>query len=265
MNLCLLSCLTIYYPAVFAKSKIKSQPKHHTHHTRNRLSEPLPAIAIDIHGTFMYQESNIAVKALIKSGPINMLRFLRRYHRYKKARDQNVTELPSVEEWVTGRNTGGRYEAMVQTAMSCYLPIPAAVLHLQQLKRDGYKLFIFSNIGQKSYSYLVNKFPELFKLFDGTIITPTGKTAKTSPNAYKRCINIITKTLGYEPNCIILFDDYDKNCLMARKVDTRFIPVLCNRKNIEDSYKQLLATLDRIQDNRKNNFNDTVCTLNIAN
>ena len=52
---------------------------------------------------------------------------------------------------------------------------------------------------------------------------------------------------------------------MARKVDTRFIPVLCNRKNIEDSYKQLLATLDRIQDNRKNNFNDTVCTLNIAN
>lgn len=277
LKLCLLSSSSCYYQVNLSKSKpqkpssqqsqrqIKKSIHKAKYHTHDRSNEPLPVLVFDIHGTFMYQQNNIAISALLKAGPVNMLRFLRRYHRYKKARDQNVTELVSVEQWVTGRNTGGSYEAMVQKAMSCYLPIPSAVLHLQQLKLDGYKLFIFSNIGEKSYNYLVNKFPELFKLFDGVIITPHGATAKTSPNAYYRCLKTITETLGYDPASIVLFDDYEKNCTMARQIDKRFIPVLCNRRNIEDSYKSLLGTLARIQENRKNNLNDTVCTLSIAN
>lgn len=273
IKFCLLSSLSCFYQVSFSKSKPKKQSSYqtqksnysHNYPKRDRSSEPLPVLVFDIHGTFMYQQNNIAISALLKAGPVNMLRFLRRYHRYKKARDQQVTELPSVEAWVTGKNTGGRYEEMVQKAMSCYLPIPSAVLHLQQLKLDGYKLFIFSNIGEKSYSYLVDKFPELFKLFDGVVITPRGASAKTSPHAYHRCIKTITDTLGYDPGCIVLFDDYEKNCIMARQIDRRFIPVLCDRRNIEDSYKSLLGTLARIQENRKANLSDTVCTLNVAN
>ena len=194
------------------------------------LSYSKPVIVIDIHGTGMEQRTSLAVKEFLKGGPINCARFWKRYRQYQQLQAQRQTELPSVEAYVLQGERSSGYAQMVSKVMNCFVPMRGAVAFLKQLKQAGYQIFVFSNIGPLSYRETVRQFPAFFKLFDGAIITHPGQLAKTSAQAYQRCLSELTQLLGYPPERVVFFDDSAKNCDLAERTDPRFTAVWCNRE-----------------------------------
>jgi len=83
-------------------------------------------------------------------------------------------------------------------------PINHTVHLLKQLKKRGYRLVAFSNIGTQSMKVLKKQYPAILNLFDITIYSSKDDDyiAKPSPEAFKKLFRII----GNNKNCIFIDD-----------------------------------------------------------
>lgn len=200
----------------------------------------LPVLAVDLHDTVLERDNSIAIKEIIKA-PVHGFKFIKRAIKYKKAKKKGRTKV-SIEEYATKNSRDPEFDQMVAKTVSCFRPMPGAIGFLTKLKQAGYKIFVFSNIGPKSYELLSQDYPELFNLFDGQVIVKQAGLTKNSPDAYKYCIKTVSDNLGYTPKKIILYDDLQTNCDLAKQTDPLFDAVLCQ----SDSRKKLLKAQTKL-------------------
>ncbi len=102
-------------------------------------------------------------------------------------------------------NTNEPHDEMVQT--------------LKALKRRGYKLFVFSNVGSLTYEILQKEMPKLFALFqDARICSPENKyTSKPSKIAYHEALEMVRNHgIDTEKTKIIFIDDKKGNLKPAQ-------------------------------------------------
>ncbi len=113
---------------------------------------------------------------------------------------------------------------------------------LTQLKKRGYKLYLFSNIGSVIFKNLHQKFPELFKLFERFTLPSQsdGYIRKPSTKAFSRYV----KTNNLAGKNIILIDDNLKNVNAAKKQGMQAI-LFHSTKQLQQELKAvgLLSTI----------------------
>ncbi len=64
-------------------------------------------------------------------------------------------------------------------------PIQQTVALLKSLKKKGYPLYVLSNWDKESFEKMLETYPEIFKLFDGYIVSGIVHLAKPDPRIYK--------------------------------------------------------------------------------
>jgi FMN phosphatase YigB (HAD superfamily) len=215
-------------------------------------STELPVLAIDLHDTVLERDNSIAIKEILRA-PAHGFKFIKRAIKYRKHKKQGRTKI-SIEEYATKNSPDPKFDLMVTKTISCFKPMPGAIGLLSKLKQAGYKIFVFSNISPKSYELLCQDYPELFNLFDGKVIVKQNNLTKDTPEAYKFCIETISQNLGYIPKKIILFDDLQANCNLAKQTDPIFDAVRCqnnSRKNWLKSRENLLSLLENYSPEKK--------------
>lgn len=95
-------------------------------------------------------------------------------------------------------------------------PVHKTITIIKQLKTMGYKVYIFSNIGQHTYYDLEQQYPQICALFDGFWCTSNTNNflKKPHPDAFSQC--------AQQYNCsfdsIIFIDDKHKNINGARSL-----------------------------------------------
>lgn len=104
--------------------------------------------------------------------------------------------------------------------INAQVPIKPTVKILKKLKNKGYKLYILSNIGEKSLMYIEERHPEVFKMFDGiyTSSDKDGYIKKPQPEIYQKYLD----RFGQNPDKLIFIDDKKSNLSAAKKfgIDT---------------------------------------------
>jgi FMN phosphatase YigB (HAD superfamily) len=105
--------------------------------------------------------------------------------------------------------------------VNIHIPIPASVEILKELKKQGYKNYLASNIGQKSFKIARQKFPEIFAQFEGTYF-PKKNIQDGQAAAAKPCLDYYLDLRNYlalegvtKDNTIIFIDDRYQNILGA--------------------------------------------------
>jgi len=68
--------------------------------------------------------------------------------------------------------------------------VPEAVAFVAHLKQQGYKTYILSNFCSRSFEVIKNEHPEVFKLFDGIVISGGVGLIKPDPNVYKYLLTV---------------------------------------------------------------------------
>jgi HAD superfamily hydrolase (TIGR01509 family) len=102
------------------------------------------------------------------------------------------------------------------------LPIPHMFELIDQLKERGHKIYIFSNIGKKTFEKLNEPYANLFASFDGIhyVEEHTGWLAKPNHDAYMLFLN----KFNIDPSAMVFIDDKNKNIKAAHALGiTAFI------------------------------------------
>ena len=92
---------------------------------------------------------------------------------------------------------------------------------LKRLKRKGFKLFVFSNIGSQTYAILQEELPELFSLFEDARIcsAENNYTSKPSKIAYHEALEMLrSHGIDTKKTKIIFFDDKKGNLKPAKQL-----------------------------------------------
>lgn len=108
-------------------------------------------------------------------------------------------------------------KAIIPTALqiaNAQVPILPTVELIQQIKQNGFKLYVFSNIGEQSAAILQTKYPEIFALFDGILVTESHDNyiMKPSPAAFNKFLTKFNLT----KNQLVFIDDKQANIHIAR-------------------------------------------------
>lgn len=121
-------------------------------------------------------------------------------------------------EYVMKKDDGSINQSTL-AMMNGHEPIDESIALLRRLKKNGYKLFLCSNIGERSYDYLVNKYKEIFSLFDGKRICTheNNYVTKASPKAFEECKKIIESVLDQPVKHIVMIDDCADKLANAEK------------------------------------------------
>lgn len=96
------------------------------------------------------------------------------------------------------------------------LPIEGTIALIEKLKKLGFRLYIFSNIGITTFKKLVDKFPAIFAHFDGYQVTDPADNWIQKPNwnAYKKFIT----SFNLESYNIVFIDDKKSNIRTAQAI-----------------------------------------------
>lgn len=96
------------------------------------------------------------------------------------------------------------------------VPIEQTILIIKQLKANGFKIFVFSNIGEQSAQILQEKYPQIFALFDGILVTTAqdNYVMKPSEQAFMKFLN----KFNLKKEQIIFIDDKKSNVRIARNM-----------------------------------------------
>jgi FMN phosphatase YigB (HAD superfamily) len=112
-------------------------------------------------------------------------------------------------------------------------PNNESVKILRQLKKEGYRNFLASNIGKTSLKIMQQLFPRIFKQFDGDYIPQTESTLGYQSLIAKPCIEYYQefrdylKTKGIDKQTAIIFiDDNIKNIEAANNSGLNIIGIL---------------------------------------
>lgn len=84
---------------------------------------------------------------------------------------------------------------------------------IKKLKKDGYELYLFSNIGEKTFDKLKRKFPEIFHYFDGIVVTEQQDDWIQKP--YPQAFTKFLTRCGLKPEECIFIDNNHNNIKTA--------------------------------------------------
>lgn len=93
-----------------------------------------------------------------------------------------------------------------------YMPLKKGVRLLKQCKKAGHKIYLLSNMDTALIHLLEKKYPDIFSLFDGLIISADVKLIKPDPAIYQYALT----TYGIDPTTCYVFDDQKENIMGAR-------------------------------------------------
>jgi HAD superfamily hydrolase (TIGR01509 family) len=117
--------------------------------------------------------------------------------------------------------------------------IPESIALLKRLKHNGYSLYLFSNIGERTFSQLQKKFPDLFALFSGIIVVQEKDNwiQKPYPESYEKFL----KTFNLQASECVFVDNNRKN--IAAAANRGFYSILFQSP---DHLKQELIALNAL-------------------
>ena len=95
---------------------------------------------------------------------IKFLKSVKKYFNAKKC-GQHV----AIEKFALNSSLGQKYNTAVLQTINPHEPNAAMVKLIKRLKNNGVKVYICSNIGEKSYQELVKRYPDAFNQIDGCI------------------------------------------------------------------------------------------------
>jgi HAD superfamily hydrolase (TIGR01509 family) len=95
---------------------------------------------------------------------------------------------------------------------------------IKSCKKQGHKVYILSNWDTESFELLQTKYPHLFDLFDGIVISGDSNAVKPSPNIYTTLLN----RYNLDPQKCWFIDDQQENVTAACTIGINGI--LCTHK-----------------------------------
>lgn len=131
---------------------------------------------------------------------------------YEEVIDVLSAKYPAIKE----------YEESILTLINTQVPIEGTIKILKDLNAQGYRLYIFSNIGQASFLRLKKFFPEIFDLFDGYVYVEAQDNwiQKPQKESYEKFLN----AFNLQPYQVIFIDDRQVNIEGAQKAGFNTIP-----------------------------------------
>ena len=134
------------------------------------------------------------------------------YHVIQLLKTSRVPEQYVVELAQTWPKLSPFIEVVI-TMMNEQRPINLTVEIIETLKRNGYKLYMFSNIGEQTLQHLQKKLPELFSYFDGIVFVEQQDNwvQKPSTKAFEKFLT----TFNLQPSACIFIDNSKKNIASA--------------------------------------------------
>lgn len=105
------------------------------------------------------------------------------------------------------------------------IPMIPTIDYIKQLKQQGFKVYVFSNIGKHTFEKFRIKFKDIFDLFDGYSVTDPDDRWIQKPNAeayYK-----FLAMFNVQPEHVIFVDDQANNIKGAQKVGISTILFRC--------------------------------------
>lgn len=91
--------------------------------------------------------------------------------------------------------------------------IPETAQLIQELKDQGYKLYVLSNFCSSSFNLIKERYPEFFALFDGIVISADVGFIKPDPNIYAH----ILSAHNIDPKNACFIDDLSVNLEAAQE------------------------------------------------
>lgn len=106
------------------------------------------------------------------------------------------------------------------------------ITYMKELKAQGYSIYILSNIGEESHTYLQNTYG-FFDLVDGMVLSYQEHVIKPDRNIYQRLL----ETYDLQAEECIFFDDKKENIEMATMLGMQgivFSDVAQAKKEVEN-------------------------------
>lgn len=127
------------------------------------------------------------------------------------------------------------YVDTIITITNAILPTWEIFTLVENLKLKGHKIYIFSNIGQKTYTQLAKPYQHLFEHFDGIhyVQDHNDWLAKPHYDAYK----LFLEKFDIDPDAMVFIDDKPKNIIAAQAFGITALLY----KSANQLYKQLNA------------------------
>lgn len=129
----------------------------------------------------------------------------------------------------------------IRNIFNAQQPIPETWTLAYELAKEGFPLFLFSNIESKTLQELKARYPERFALFQGFHTARNQELQKPALAAYLDFEEFL-KSFGYIHPLIIFIDDNKNNIAVARKIGWHAILY----KNPQQLAKTLEQTLGSI-------------------
>ena len=112
-----------------------------------------------------------------------------------------------------------------------YFPIMEATVEvIKKIRKEGYKIYLLSNITEASYNY-ISKSINLDELFDGGLFSYKEHMVKPNKDFYKKLIN----KYNLDKEETIFFDDKEKNVIASNEMGIKAIQF----KSIKDIYDNI--------------------------
>lgn len=93
-------------------------------------------------------------------------------------------------------------------------PLAFGLSKLKELAATGkYRLFVLSNWDRESFEEVKKRYPEIFDLFEGEMVSGQVKMVKPSPQIFK----LLMHKFGLNPQETVFFDDENHNVQEAKK------------------------------------------------
>jgi HAD superfamily hydrolase (TIGR01509 family) len=120
-----------------------------------------------------------------------------------------------------------------------YRPIKEGVALLKRCKKQGYTVILLSNIDGDIVPLLEQKYPEIFELFDGIVLSADVGLLKPDPAIYKH----VLKTYNLNPKSTYFFDDEPINITGASQLGIQGV-VFDSAKTTTADFIEKIAPLE---------------------
>jgi len=127
-----------------------------------------------------------------------------------------------------------------------HVPVAGTSEILKSLKNLGYQIYGCSNIGEQSYKYVSDKFPEVFNNLTAchTSQLKHNYLTKNNPLFFEQAVKLFEQYNSFKPVHIIFVDDTRANLKLAAQADSRFYNIYFkNPKQLRQSLQNLGITV----------------------
>lgn len=176
--------------------------------------------AFDLHGViFKINKSEIAkqaVKLLFKPSLLKMAFYCSFWEDIKILKAQHASSEQYLDTLIKKYPELANHKSFGMNLINAQKKNPGTIEVLKALKKQGYKIYLISNVGPKSLKTLQKRHPEVFNLFEGYSIPTKENNYLRKPN--KRVFEHFIKKNNLESKNIIFVDDKEKHLKSARRV-----------------------------------------------